>query len=134
MDYRFTLDFKVRDYECDLQGVVNNSAYLNYLEHTRHEFLLAEGIDFAALVRQGVHLVVTRTEIDYRLPLRSGDRFRVGLNVTRSSRIRFTFTQDIFRLSDDKTIVNAVITGTAMNDDGRPIMPTELMGLIGGED
>ncbi|HEB60122.1 MAG TPA: acyl-CoA thioesterase, partial [Gammaproteobacteria bacterium] len=127
MDYRFTLDFKVRDYECDMQGVVNNSVYLNYLEHTRHEFLLEAGIDFAALTRQGIHLVVTRTEIDYRYPLRAGDRFRVGLNVERSSRIRFTFKQDIFRLPDDKPVVNAMVTGTAMNDRGRPIMPDELM-------
>ena len=131
MDYRFSLDFKVRDYECDLQGVVNNAVYQNYLEHTRHEFLLAEGIDFAALTRQGIHLVVTRAEIDYRFPLRSGDRFRVCLNVEQSSRIRSSFHQDIYRLPDDRLILNAVVTGTAMNEQGRPIMPKELMGLIG---
>lgn len=39
----------VRDYECDLQGVVNNAAYLNYLEHARHEMLRLSGIDFAEL-------------------------------------------------------------------------------------
>lgn len=38
-DYRFRLDFSVRDYECDLAGMVNNATYLNYIEHTRHEFL-----------------------------------------------------------------------------------------------
>jgi len=30
--YQYELDFTVRDYECDLQGIVNNSVYLNYFE------------------------------------------------------------------------------------------------------
>ena len=35
-DYTYCLEFKVRDYEVDSQGIVNNANYLHYLEHTRH--------------------------------------------------------------------------------------------------
>ena len=55
----FTLEMAVRDYECDLQGVVNNAVYQNYLEHARHEYLKDIGIDFAALAAQRINLVVT---------------------------------------------------------------------------
>ena len=41
MNYIYELKMKVRDYECDLQGIVNNANYQHYLEHTRHEFLLS---------------------------------------------------------------------------------------------
>ena len=34
-NYLFSIDLKVRDYECDLQGVVNNANYQHYMEHTR---------------------------------------------------------------------------------------------------
>ena len=36
--YVFELPMKVRDYEVDAEGIVNNAIYLHYLEHTRHEF------------------------------------------------------------------------------------------------
>ena len=42
--YIYELTMKVRDYECDLQGIVNNANYQHYLEHTRHEFLLSTGV------------------------------------------------------------------------------------------
>ena len=44
--YVYQHEDKVRDYECDLQGVVNNANYLHYMEHTRHEFLLSLGENF----------------------------------------------------------------------------------------
>ena len=60
MNYIYELPMKVRDYECDLQGIVNNANYQHYLEHTRHEFLLSAGVSFAGLHEQGVDPVVAR--------------------------------------------------------------------------
>ena len=51
--YIFELKMKVRDYECDLQGIVNNANYQHYIEHTRHEFLSSVGVSFAQLHQQG---------------------------------------------------------------------------------
>ena len=56
--YIYELKMKVRDYECDLQGIVNNANYQHYLEHTRHEFLTSVGISFARLHEEGVDPVV----------------------------------------------------------------------------
>ena len=129
-DYQFKLELEVRDYECDFQGIVNNAVYLNYLEHARHLFLKQRGIDFIALSRRGIDLVVVRTEIDYLYPLRNDDRFYVAVNLERVSRIRFGFLQDIYRYPDDKPILKARVIGTALNEAGRPQLPKELEELF----
>lgn len=124
--YKFQLEFDVRDYECDQSGVVNNANYQHYLEHTRHVFMRSQGIDFTQWAQDGTHLVVIRIEMDFLAPLRPKERFWVGLNTERVSRVRFGFLQDIYRLPDDKPILRARIVFTSMNNDGRPGMPREL--------
>ena len=124
------LEFKVRDYECDMQGVVNNGVYQNYLEHARHELLLSRGISFAAMTQAGINLVVVRAELDYRDSLVSNDRFVVRSGVERASPVRFVFAQDIYRLPDESRMLSARITGTALNARGRPFVPPELAKIF----
>ena len=111
-NYIFEERFKVRDYECDLQGVVNNSVYQNYLEHTRHEFFKFIGLDFASLHYEGIDAFVAKVEIRYRFPLRSGDKFVCRLNVEKKGKLRYVFYQDIYRIPDEKLIVEGIVTGT----------------------
>ena len=126
----FTLEMAVRDYECDLQAVVNNGVYQNYLEHARHEYLKSLGIDFAKLAAEGVNLVVTRVEIDYKLPLRSGDVFLVGVVPERISRLRIGFRQSIWLQPDRKEVISALVVGTALSEKGRPRIPAELEAAL----
>jgi len=129
-DAQFHCDMEVRDYECDLQGIVNNARYQHYLEHARHLFLRAHGFDFAELTARGIYLIVTRIEIDYKHPLRAGERFRVHLRLERLTRIRFVFHQEIARLDDGQLIVRARVVTAAMNPQGRPVYPEELERLL----
>jgi acyl-CoA thioester hydrolase len=126
MTETFELEFKVRDYECDIQGVVNNANYQHYLEHTRHEFLHHIGIDFAKLTEEGTLLVVKRIELDYHFPLRSSDKFVVDCKPERISPLRFGFIQNIYRLPDRKLVIQGKVIGTAINRQGRPFLPKEL--------
>lgn len=130
MPYAHELEFKVRDYECDLQGVVNNGVYQNYLEHARHEYLQDHGINFAEVTATGVNLVVIRAELDYRSSLVSNDHFVVRSLVRQVSRVRFEFQQDIFRLPDETQMLAAKITGVSLNQQGRPFLPDMLIRLF----
>ena len=126
----FKVEFKVRDYECDLQGIVNNSVYFNYLEHARHEFLAAKNIDFAKLARDKVNLVVIRSEMNYKDSLKPGDAFYVEVEVERLSRLKFAFNQKVIRAADNKLMLDAVVTGTSVNEKGRPFVPQQLEQLF----
>lgn len=106
--YDFELRMKVRDYECDLQGIVNNANYQHYIEHTRHEFLLSRGISFAALHEQGIDAVVARLNMAFKQPLRSGDEF-ISRLALRKDGLRYVFQQDIYRYPDEKPVIKATV-------------------------
>ena len=133
MRYAHEIEFKVRDYECDIQGVVNNGVYQNYLEHARHEFLQSRSINFAEVTAAGINLVVTRVELDYKNSLVSNDHFVVRSLVRQVSRVRFEFRQDLFRIPDEKLMLAAIITGTSLNQRGRPFLPEFLNNLFSAE-
>jgi acyl-CoA thioester hydrolase len=129
-DQKFCLEFTVRDYECDIQGVVNNANYQHYLEHARHEYLLAKGISFVKLHEEGTDLVVIKVEIEYKYPLRSMDKFIVTVDIQREGNVRLAFIQNIYRTSDNKLIVRGKITGVATRN-GKPVAPGNIIDLLG---
>lgn len=97
--YIFEVEMKVRDYECDIQGVVNNANYQHYLEHARHEFLESIGGSFSSMHSQGFDPMVSKVTIEYKRPLRGGEKFVVGINLVRKG-AKLIFMQDIYNLAD----------------------------------
>jgi acyl-CoA thioester hydrolase len=127
--YQHETEFEVRDYELDLQGVVNNANYMHYLEHARHRFLLSKNIDFEALHGEGKDLIVTKAELRYRSSLRSGDIFVVKSKIYKEGNIQLAFDQDIYRLPDNVLVLSAKITG-ACTFKGRPVIPAEVFSAL----
>ena len=131
MNYIFEITDKVRDYECDLQGIVNNANYQHYFEHTRHEFLLAHGVSFAKLHDEGCDAVVARIEIAYKFSLRPGDEYVSKLCVKKES-IKYVFHQAIYRKSDMKLCAKGKIETVAVINGKLRTHPTldKLIELI----
>ena len=116
-DYKFTHEMKVRDYECDLQGIVNNANYQHYMEHSRHELLSKLGVNFGKLHEDGIDAMVAKITIEYKTPLRSGDKFVVGINLERKGP-KIIFYQDIYRLSDGNLCTKGIVE-TICVENGR---------------
>lgn len=100
MKYCYETRMEVRDYECDIEGIVNNAQYVHYCEHTRHLFLKQCGLSFAEMHQRGVDAVVARMQLQYKAPLRPDDEFRSLLSLTKEG-IKYVFHHEFRRVSDD---------------------------------
>lgn len=112
----FEFAAEVRDYECDMHGVVNNAVYLNYLEHARRSFLKSKGLSFAKLSAQGVKLLMVEVSVKYQRSLVSGDGYLVRLGVKHANGL-LVFTGDIFR-APDGLLCTRSLTKIAVLDRG----------------
>lgn len=113
-NYIFELPMKVRDYEVDSEGIVNNAVYLHYLEHTRHEFCEWAGLSFREMHSQGIDPVLRRAELKYLRPLGLGDSMTSKLNVGRRGAL-FVFNQDIYNVRGEKVVEAVVEVATLVN-------------------
>lgn len=114
-NYIFKFEMKVRDYECDIQGVVNNANYQHYLEHARHEFLESIGGSFAAMHSRGEDPMVSKITLEYKRPLRSGDKFAVCINVERKG-AKLIFYQDIYNLENNTLSLKGIVDVVCLKD------------------
>ena len=83
---------QVRDYECDIEGIVNYTNYLHYAEHTRHLFLKERGLSFAEMHRKGVDAVVARMNLQFKTPLQCDDELISKIAVEKEG-IKIVFHQ-----------------------------------------
>lgn len=112
--YIFELPIKVRDYEVDAEGIVNNAVYLHYLEHTRHEFCESAGLSFRDMHARGIDPVLRKVEIVYLRPLGLGDSMVSRLAIERRGPL-FVFVQDIYTPAGEPVVRACVEVATLEN-------------------
>ena len=109
MNAIFSYTMKVRDYECDAQGHVNNANYQHYFEVARHEFLESKDLNFYQLHLQGIDAVVSRVDIRYKIPLIGMDEFVCTIKQLEKQSVKYIFHQEIYRVSDNALCAKAKI-------------------------
>lgn len=122
---------KVRSYEIDYQGIVNNALYFHYFDQTRVEHLAALGVDWFKLHDKGIDAVLVHTDMSFKASLVMFDEFHVISTIERRGRLRLIFQQKIFRTSDDTLICEAINTLACVSRiTHKPIMPKEIEDLF----
>jgi acyl-CoA thioester hydrolase len=118
-DRTVELDLEIFTFDIDFAGHVSNIAYIRWLEIGRLRLLADAGLPITALLEQGLAPVLTRTEIDYRSPLRLGDAVHLSLWMEElraaSATLRFEITAGARLAASARQIGLFVSTAT-----GRP--------------
>lgn len=104
----FEIEMKVRDYECDSQGIVNNANYLHYFEVTRHEFMESLGISFIESHEKKIDPVVVHADLHYKSSLVGSDLFTSSLTLEKKG-VKIIFQQIIRRKKDSVICCKAII-------------------------
>jgi acyl-CoA thioester hydrolase len=103
-----TLLFTAKTYDIDFAGVVHNLVYIRWLEDLRLE-LLAQHLPIETMLARGVGPILTRTEIDYRWPVRIGERPLGQMWVGRLGRVKWVVHGQI--ILADQLVITATQTG-----------------------
>ncbi len=111
-------EFRVRGYELDSYGHMNNAVYLQYLEQARWEFTRDVSIlnDFSA---SDLFLVVVETHIRYLQEARLFDYLTVETSCQVSSPF-LLFHQKIHNRTLDKPAARATVKTVFINRDRSP--------------
>jgi acyl-CoA thioester hydrolase len=110
---------RVRSYECDSYGHVNNANYLNYLEFARYEFLKSIGFDYPGAIKAGYGVYVARVEIDYKMPAFTDDNLVIKSWPVKKGAVSGIIAQKILR--DEDVIVEAKVTWAFVDSRGVPV-------------
>lgn len=123
----FTVEFRVRSYELDSYGHVNNASYLNYLEYARMTALLEKNFSLKSMREKGYVVVIRRVEIDYKFPLFLNDEVLVKTYTSESRNTSGTFIQEIHNQTHGRIAAEARVTWVFTNLSGKPIpIPQEI--------
>jgi thioesterase III len=106
MPYCAKYRFRVRSYELDVYGHVNNAVFMQWLEHGRSRLLQDKGLTYTSIVDEwGVRLVTVATSINFRAQLGLDDDVEVRTSVKRMGNSSVAFDQTIIKFTgNDETI------------------------------
>ena len=116
MEYECSL--RVRSYECDVYGHVNNAVYLNYLEYARGEYLKAIDFPYQTAIDSGFGLYVARISIDYKSPAFPENELRIVTKAVKKGAVSGVLSQTIKR--DEDIIATAEVTWAFVDAKGNP--------------
>jgi acyl-CoA thioester hydrolase len=124
-----TARWRVRSYEIDQNGHVNNAVYLNYAEALTVEHAEASGYGRAWAEAQGGAWVVRRHEVEYLRPARMGDELALTVRVELVRGVRGVRRTTIARAEDGAPVAEVLSEWVWVRlADGRPgRVPPELV-------
>ena len=126
------MEKKIYYHDTDAGGVVYYANYLKYLEESRTELLMAEGVDISNLAEERILFAVRKIEIEYKAPAYYADIISITSLISRIKNATLEFTQTINK--GDKILVKANTQLVCINDNFLPqAIPEEVNQCLSKE-
>ena len=125
------LPFRVAGYDIDFAGIVNNQVYIRWLEDMRTVYM-GRWLSLEYAFSRGLAPTLIRTEVDYRWPLRLGDRAIGRMWTTQVGRASALIETEIRKADDDRICAHALQTVCFVESaTGKPArMPPEFRAAL----
>ena len=114
-------EIEVRYAETDQMGVVYHANYLVWLEMGRTQLIQDLGFSYAGLEKDGYLSPVTNVNINYKTPVKYGDRVKVRTWIEKHGRLRTTYGYEV--VHTDGTLSSTATTEHVIvrKEDFRPV-------------
>ncbi len=116
-----TATIKVRSFELDSFGHVNNAVYLQYLEVARCEYMEQAGLSFSDFDAWKRYPVVVHASLDYRQAAQFGDTLLVKGGVSKWGRLRWTMQYCITNAQTGAVVMDAEQVFVFLDEYGQPV-------------
>ena len=109
---------RVRSYELDIYGHVNNAVYMQWLEHGRSQLLQQKGFTYTSITDHwGVRLVTVATHINFKAQLGLDDHVEIRTTVKKMGKTSVTFDQQIVRIAQGASAHDPRLAGEVVAAD-----------------
>ena len=106
-------------HDTDCGNVVYYANYLKYFEEARTLYMAERGFSVAELMKCGKYFVVARQEVEYKYPVRYGDKITVDTKVLEISDIKIVF-ENVITNQNGRLCTKGKTTLVCVNEQGVP--------------
>ncbi len=125
MNKKLSAKLRVRSYELDSYGHVNNATYLQYLEFARFEYMKEVGISLMQELASNYQFFVVNANLNFKGPAFLDDELEIIGSVKKIGKTSFTLNQDVYNVLTGTHILNAEITLVFIDNNGKPALVPE---------
>lgn len=115
-----TTQIKVRYAETDSMGIVYYANYLVWFEVGRTEYLLAKGMDYRDVEKEGLFMAVVEAHCVYKAPARYGETVAIATWPSEVKNSSLKFCYRVTRQGEEKTLAEGWTVHVLIDKDLRP--------------
>ena len=97
MTHKFSVSWRVRFDEVDMQGMVHHPQIVTYLEVARVEYWRETGISYKQLRDEGFEFIIKHVSVEYKKPLLFEELIEVKVGVRKLARASFILGYEIYK-------------------------------------